>query len=331
MRRKSRKSRRKTAATPSPTGLRGLKSRFTAAVVGPGAIGGVLAARLKRAGAAVVLAGRSKTMTAIRRKGLALTGPHGRTSRIRGWEKKAPRGGVDAVFICVKSSGLRWALRAARRLAGPDTAVVSLLNGVTHIPALRKAFGRRAVIGVCYFAAMRTGPAAVRHMGGGRIDLARTDRNADAANRAARLLRAADFRVNTVRSEERLLWTKAVGNAGINTLGALARKTNGELGAEPAMAELLAGVIREAAGIARASGRPPLTRNMAGPILKGLRAAFDQRNSMLQDIAAGRPTEADEILKPLLLAARRTGRPAPLIGPLYAMIRRLETEVGAAR
>ncbi len=303
--------------------------RMSAAVAGPGAIGGLLAVRLKQAGMAVTLAGRPKTMAAIRRRGLSMTGLRGRTIRIRGWAKEAPKDGVGAIFICVKSSGLAWAVRAARRLAGPDTAVVSLLNGVTHAPALRRAFRRRAVIGVSYIAAMRTGPAAVRHTGGDRIDLARNSNNTRACAKAARRLRAAGFRVRITASEERLLWTKAVGNAAINTLGALTNKTNGELGAEPAIAELLAGVIREAAGIARASGRPPLTRNMAGPILKGLRGAYDQRNSMLQDIAARRRTEADAILKPLLLAARRTGRRARLIGPLYAMIRRLETEIGA--
>jgi 2-dehydropantoate 2-reductase len=113
-------------------------------------------------------------------------------------------------------------------------------------------------------------------------------------------------------------------NAAVNPIGTLTRKTNGQLASEPALRELVCSVVREAAAIARAAGFPPLDIQPTKRVLQGCRAAPNQINSMSQDIEAGRKTEADAILKPLLLSARRTKRSTRYIEPLYRMIRGLE-------
>jgi len=272
---------------------------FTA-VAGPGAIGGTLAVSLRRAGERVLLVGRSLA-------------------------RPRRRPGCRAVLLCVKAAGLRWALHATRGLVGPATPVVSLINGVTHVHPVLKAYGpARAVFGVCHIAALRTG-TTIRHMGGRDIVLAETPANRAACRQAQTLLGKGGWRVRTVPSVERLLWTKLIHNAAINPLGALTRKTNGQLAAEPALRDLLVRVADEAAAVAKAAGHPSLDANPARSILRGCAAAPRQINSMAQDLAAGRPTEADAILRPLLRAARKAGRATRYLEPLYRMIRHLES------
>ncbi|HBL17344.1 MAG: hypothetical protein A2X36_11725 [Elusimicrobia bacterium GWA2_69_24] len=321
------------------------------AVVGPGAIGGLLADSLRRAGRRVILVTRdARAAGALRRGGFAITGPSGRTRSFPRWEAAAPRlkkgRPLDCVLLCVKAPALPETLRRLRAAApkrapspgqrrfppveetvpaGPP--VVCLLNGVGHDRPLRAAFGGRAVLGSCYIASTRTGPRALRHWGGNRILLARTPRNAPAAEAAADILRSAGWDVRLYADEARLLWTKLVYNAAINPLGALLRKTNGEVASHPAMRQLLRAVSREAIAVARAEGHAPAVPGLEGRILRDCLLVPDQRSSMAQDLAAGRPTEADAILKPLILSGRRTGTPTPLLTPLYRMIKKLEEEL----
>lgn len=302
----------------------------TVAVVGPGAVGGLLAASLRRSGLPVLIAARGASSLAGGKGRLTVRDPKGRLSRTGGFlgPAAAPPEGCAAVFLCVKRPDLRRALVPARRLAGPRAPVVSLLNGLGHGAALRRAFGpARCVLGAAYFAARRTGPASVWHTGGDVIALARTPSNRAAVREARRLLAKAGWRVRTVGSEEALLWTKAVLNASVNPLGALTRGSNAALTRHPAMRDLLSRVADEAARVARAAGHPLLSRDPAGDAVRGSRTLLHQFNSMVQDLEAGRRTEADAILRPFISAARRTKTPIRRLEPLYLSIRLLEKEL----
>lgn len=292
-------------------------------VSGPGAIGGLIASRLLDAGHDVTLIARDSAGAArIRRRGLAV----GRR-RIKGWasvtEKLPARTTVDAIFLCVKSPAIRRAIECVRPGVGPETAVISLLNGVTHLAPVRRAFGpRRAVFGSCYIAAMRNAAGAIQHSGGEHILLARGAKNSAALKTAASLLSA--WKVKTVGSEERLLWTKLLYNAAVNPLGALLDRDNGALATDPALRDLVRLVLKEAVDIATRAGHRPLHADMEARVARGCLAVPRQINSMAQDLRAGRETEADAILKPLLDAAQKQGRRATAIEPLYRVLKRLE-------
>ncbi|TBR24761.1 2-dehydropantoate 2-reductase [bacterium] len=307
-----------------------MKPKPWVCVVGPGAVGGVLAASLSKAGFEVRLAARQGGEAhRLARAGLSFEGPDGRRRAVRGLKalgaSPRPAGDCAAVFLCVKARDLAAALPAARAAAGPDTPVVSLLNGVGHERAVRRAAGtRRAVIGSCYFAAMRSGPRAVRHAGGRLVWLAETEANSGAARRAAAVLRAAGWLVALKRDEERLLWTKLVYNAGVNPLAALARRPNGALAEDGALRELTLKALAEARRAAAAAGKRPYPEMTDAKVLAGCRAVPTQLNSMIQDLDAGRPTEAAAILTPLLAAAERRGVPVPALRVLAAAVRSLE-------
>ncbi|MBI5243561.1 MAG: 2-dehydropantoate 2-reductase [Elusimicrobia bacterium] len=309
--------------------MRKIRGSERVAIVGPGALGSVLAASLLRAGCSVALAGAGgRTLGSVRRKGLEVFDPSGKRRLLRGFEVASrPEGPFQAVFLCAKAGGLRQALACARRLCGPETAVVPLSNGVAHLGPLRREFGRNLVAGSVFIAALREAPSKVRHAGGDSIWLAADRGNASALRAARRILRKGGWRVRSVRSAESLLWTKAALNAAINPVGALTMKTNGELAAGPAARELLLETLREALSVLRGRGIRPAFGGLPRILLQGCRATPGQRNSMSQDLLAGRRTEADEILKPFVEEARRVRRPAPLLATLYRAVKRLEKEL----
>ncbi len=297
-------------------------------VVGPGAVGLTLTAGFRRSGERVALLGR--TAAAERRlaaSGFVATASDGRADLVRGGllSARALKAPARAAFFCVKSGDAARAAAAARRWIGPATPVVALQNGLGHEKVFRRAFGpRRTVIGVCYFAADRPAPGDLRLNGGEDVLLARHPGNTAALDAARALLSAAGFRVHIKESEAGMLWTKAAFNAAVNPLGAACAVESGRLADDPALRELSLRALTEAAAAAEAAGHPLDYPDMAEKLLLSGRNAPRQRNSMLQDLAAGRRTEARFILGPLLAAARRHRLKAPTLELLAAVVARLE-------
>ncbi|UPT73480.1 MAG: 2-dehydropantoate 2-reductase [Elusimicrobiota bacterium] len=301
-------------------------------VVGPGAIGLSLAAGLRRTGTAVAILGRNAAAErALARSGFAATHPDGRRETVKGLvPARSLKSPASAALFCVKSGDARRAALAARRWIGPATAVVALQNGIGHEKVFRRAFGpKRTVIGVCYFAADRTGAGELKLNGGEDVLLARRKGNEAALEAARALLTGAGFRVHLKDSEEGMLWTKAAFNAAVNPLGAACAVESGRLEADPALRELSLRALEEATSAAAASGHTLDYPDMAEKLMLSCRNAPKQRNSMLQDLAAGRRTEAKAILGPLLDAARRRRVPAPTLETLAAVIAKLERRLAA--
>ncbi|MDE2510380.1 MAG: 2-dehydropantoate 2-reductase [Elusimicrobia bacterium] len=297
-------------------------------VVGPGAVGLALTAGLRRSGERVALLGRAPAAERrLAASGFAVTSPDGRTDLIRGGllSARALKAPASAAFFCVKSGDAARAAAAARSWIGPATPVVALQNGLGHEKIFRRAFGpRRTVIGVCYFAADRPAPGDLRLNGGEDILLARRPGNTSALESARKFLTRAGFRVHIKESEAGMLWTKAAFNAAVNPLGAVCAVESGRLAEDPALRELSLRALAEAAAAAKAAGHRLDYPDMAEKLLRSGRNAPRQRNSMLQDLAAGRRTEADAILGPLLASARRHRVAAPTLELLAAVVARLE-------
>ncbi len=303
-------------------------------VAGPGAVGRLLAARWALAGLDVLILGRDPAReSALCGAGITFITESGRSQTVRGPRpaRATVPGPSAAAFFCVKCGQVPAAIRTARPWIGPDTVVVGLQNGLGHQSALRRAFGpRRTVLGSLYVAAERRGAHGVAHNGGSTVLLARHPANAEALQTASALLSAGDWEVAVKRDEDRVLWTKLVFNAAVNPLGALAAATNGALAEDPALRRLVGRLAAEAAAVARAAGHPPLYR-MEPLILRGCRNSAGQTNSMLQDLRAGRPTEAPWILGPILREARRRGVPAPGLRTVRRVLSRLETRSRSPR
>ena len=175
------------------------------------------------------------------------------------------------------------------------------------------------MIGSCYFAADRPEHGVITNSWGNKIRLALTDDNADCAFLAQRLLMLGGWDAALKDDEQRLIWTKLIFNAATNPLGALCGVTNGRLAEDEALKEIMLRTLKEAAAESVRLGHVPLYANMDELVVTACRAAPRQRNSMLQDLAAGRKTEIASIADPIT----RGGR-APTLAALARWVRALE-------
>lgn len=295
-------------------------------IVGPGAIGGVLAARWAKALPVAVLGRSASVESKIERNGLTFIQPDGSRRKVKEISSARLLGPTPAaaIFLCVKSGDVRQAASQALPWIGPETTVVALQNGVGHEAPLRRAFGtKRTVIAACYFAADRHSPLEVAHTGGSKISLAANAHNRGALRTAKALLEKGGWTVEIKSDEDRMLWTKLVFNSAVNALGAVSGATNGQLAEDPALRRILLAVLDESLAVARKSGHRTYHSNMKNLLLKNCLALPKQRNSMLQDLQAGRKTESSAILGPLLAASRRAKTPAPILSALNRVIDRL--------
>lgn len=260
------------------------------AVVGPGAIGGLVAALLQRAGHDVVVVARERTARQITEHGLDV-----RTDEYGTWHAplaaatEVPHGA--RVVVAVKAEGIA---DAARLLAGTaPTEVVSLLNGLDHVDVLRAALPGVRVVGATIAGeTLRTGaggfgPALVRHRG----TLLRVVVPDDAAELdLTAALRDTPIEVLTAGTEAEVLWKK------LRFLAPLALLTSTwGTGIGDALTRdqaLTSALLAEIAATATAEGVPTTGGDLHG-ILGGFPAPM--RSSLQADIEAGHEGELDAI------------------------------------
>jgi 2-dehydropantoate 2-reductase len=263
-------------------------------VVGAGAIGLTLAAGLGTAHDVVVLARRAEVADAIARLGVTVVAsgvdiaPDGeiapeREVRVTLRASSDPRAFADreAAIVAVKSHATRAALAPLRGVLPPHALVVSVQNGLDNDLAAREALPEaRFVSGSTSQGAIALGQARVRPIGRGTTTFARDARAAPTSDDLAAAFAAAGLEARVVDDATPLLWRKLVVNAAINLLGALARRTNGDVVTDPDLVPLAQALVAEAAAVAAREGvaidEPWAMVEAAG------RATAANRNSMLQ-------------------------------------------------
>jgi 2-dehydropantoate 2-reductase len=284
------------------------------AVLGPGGVGGLVAAALDRAGTPVTVVAREETAAVIERDGLRV-----RSTRLGDFTAR-PRvvpilsWPVDLLIVATKATTLQLALE---RVLGPRPEIVlPLLNGLEHLGFLRARFGAERVLpGVIRVESDRPAPGLVVHTSPFlRVDLAPDER----AEGVAHLLRAAEIPTRVGDSEAEILWRKLV------RLNALACTTTahdaplGEIRTRPDWRAELTGAVEEGAAVARAEGAPI----EAGDVLDELWEAHEGLTSSMQrDVRAGREPELDAIAGAVLRAGERHGIACPTIAALAEAIR----------
>ncbi|WP_322511928.1 2-dehydropantoate 2-reductase [Chloroflexus sp.] len=311
-------------------------------VVGAGAIGGWLGAKLIQAGAEVTLIARGAHLAAIAANGLAIEYRDGRQEVVRpvlATADMAAAGPHDMVIVAVKAQSLPALAAPMRALYGPDTAVVYAQNGIPWWYFFRHGGpyeGRRIeavdpggviaanteierVIGcVVYPAAAIERPGVIRHIEGNRFTLGEPDGSrSERAVRLSKLLEAAGLRAPVKTDIRNEIWLKLWGNLSFNPISALTRATLDRIIADKGTYELAATMMAEAQQVAEALGvRFPVS------IERRIRMAEEigaHKTSMLQDIEAKRPTEIDAILGAVVELADLTGTPAPTMRAIYAV------------
>jgi 2-dehydropantoate 2-reductase len=288
------------------------------AVLGPGGVGGLLAALLARRGDRVTCLARPATAAHLAGHGLELRSPMLGDAQVAVEASSRLDHPVDVCFVTVKATQLAQAIEAVPAEALGDGLMVPFLNGVDHVAWLRQRYPPGQVVaGTIRVESTRVGPGVIEHaspfaavvLAAGNAPRARVD------ELAARL--AETGLEVTVRDDEALvLWSKLSVLAPIALVSTWTAAPFGE--ARARHRDEAVAVVREIVQAARADG---VELDEAATVAMLDRVPDGMRSSMQKDAEAGRPIELDAIGGTILRAAERAGTPAPVTARLVAELR----------
>lgn len=321
-------------------------------IIGAGAIGGLLAARLARNGEDVTIVARGPQLAAIRDKGLRFIEENGETFAVapRAVESLGDVEGQDLVILGMKAHQVSATASAVPGMLAPQGLVLTAQNGIPwwyfcrtegahegrslesvdpggeiarHLPLDR-------VIGsVVYPAAEISEPGVIRLIEGNRFSLAEIDNSkSDRIQAVSATFTAAGFKAPVVTDIRAEIWTKLWGNLSFNPISALTGATLAGICRNSFTRALAADMMREAQSVGEALGvrfRIPLKKRLAGA-----EAVGEHKTSMLQDIEARRATEAAALVGSIIELGQIVGVATPKIEAVYALVRGLE-DTNAAR
>ena len=320
-------------------------------VVGAGAIGGFMGARLAQKDHEVSLIARGPHLAAIRQNGLRLVqdGEEIVARDVVATDDIAELDVQDIVLLALKSHQIAAVLDKLSAIIGPDTVMVTLQNGIPwwYFQKLPGEYENRVVetvdpggvllngldpdrlLGcIAYPAAVIAEPGVIRHVEGVRFPVGELDgTQSDRAAQVAAILVEAGFKspvLEDIRSE---IWLKLWGNLTFNPISAMTHSTLEAICQFPLTRDLAATMMTEAKDVAEklgASFRVSLERRIEGAEKVG-----KHKTSMLQDVEAGKPLEIDGMLGVVIELARMTGTPIPTLKAVYACVSLLNHTMAA--
>ncbi|TPJ36045.1 2-dehydropantoate 2-reductase [Mesorhizobium sp. B2-6-5] len=264
------------------------------AIVGSGAIGGYVGARLAEAGEHVTFIARGANLDAMSQQGVRLASPIGNLTLrdVKATRRPADVGIVDVVVFAVKLYDLENAAVAAVPLVGTQTRVLTLQNGIDSIDMLANFVPRSQIAGgAAYISVHLESPGVIAHCGrvarfevGGRGD-EMIERLRGACDRAVGI----DLR--TVDDIERVLWTKFVTLSAFSGATSLTRAGIGPILADPEARMFIEQLRDEGAAVATAAGYP-MPDGYDEQVMSFWRTfPPETRSSMAIDFERGKPTE----------------------------------------
>lgn len=311
------------------------------AVVGAGAIGGYLGAKLARSGEEVTFIARNRNLEAINARGFRLiledgTEEHAPTAKAV--QHMADAGPQDAVLLTLKAHQVKDVLPGLRELFGPQTMVVTMINGIPwwYFHKLGGEYeGRRLdsvdpggvidqhiererIIGsVVYPASELIEPGVVKVIEGNRFTLGELDgQRSERIDALSQAMMRAGFKAPVSRDIRSELWIKLWGNLSFNPISALTHATLEQICRFGPTRALAAAMMREAQTVAEKLGvrfKISLEQRIAGAEAVGA-----HKTSMLQDVEHGRALELEALVGSVVELGRITGTPTPTIEAVYA-------------
>ncbi len=320
-------------------------------VVGAGAIGGLVAAKLALGGNTVTVVDVGAHLAAIQKNGLKLEWHDGKveTAKVKAVDKLADAGKQDLVILAVKAHTLEYVVKDIDSVLGPDTIVMTVQNGLpwwyfqklggkydgarleSLDPAgtLTQKIDAKRIIGcVVYPAAGVTAPGVIHHVEGDRFPVGELDgKVTERAKKIHDMFVKAGLKSRVLTDVRSEIWLKAWGNLSFNPISALTHATLVDICQFPETRQLSATMMEEAQNIAKKLGvtfRVSIDKRIAGAEAVGA-----HKTSMLQDVEAGRSLETEALIGSVLEMARLTNTPAPAIEAIYASVKLLNKVIVA--
>jgi 2-dehydropantoate 2-reductase len=313
-------------------------------VIGAGAIGGHIAAKLAAAGESVKVVARGEHLKAICERGLILK-ENGEeiVARVEATDRITEAGGADLIVLGVKAHQLVPIAADVASIVAPTTMLMSAQNGIPwwyffkhggpHEGVRLESVDPGGVIArhlpidaviaaISYQAAEIESPGIIRHIEGHRLPLAEIDgRKTERIVALSELFTRAGFKsppISDVRTE---IWMKLWGNLTFNPVSALSHATLEDICRFPPTRALAAAMMREAQTVGEAFGirfRLSVDKRIAGAESIGA-----HKTSMLQDIEHGRAIEIDALLGSVIELARLADVAIPHLDAIYAVTKLL--------
>ena len=293
------------------------------AVFGAGAVGAYLGSRLAAARAEVHLIARGAHLAALRERGLTLITPDGvTTTSVWATDDPASIGLVDIVLFCVKSFDTDDAVEQLPGLIGPDTAVISIQNGIANEAKIAAKIGAEHVLGAAtYILAAIESPGVIRS-GSARIVIGelREGPPSERVRWIVELARAGGIDAVATHDARLAKWEKYVLLVAFSAVSAATQLTVGDIRASAAASGMLRAIMTEAWSIGRATG-VPLPDDLVDRAYKLVLAQDDDEGTSLRhDLLTGHRMELDALQGTLRRLGRETGIPTPWTDAAYAVL-----------
>jgi len=316
------------------------------AVIGAGAIGGLVGAKLALAGEDVTFMVRGANLDAIRDNGIKLISAEGDEQvarNVKATNDYAKAGPQDIVILAMKAHQVEAVANDVPKLFGPETVVVTMQNGIPYwyfhkhggvlAGSVVRSVDPNGIVGekipagrvlgcVVYPASELIAPGVVKHIEGERFPVGELDGSpSERVNRVSACMTQAGFKspvLDNIRAE---IWLKLWGNLTFNPISSLTHSTLVDICQYPLTRELASAMMREAQAVANKMGiefRVTLEKRIAGAEKVG-----KHKTSMLQDVEAGRAPEIDALVGAVVELARLTETPTPHIDTVYALVKLL--------
>ncbi len=294
-------------------------------IMGTGGVGGYYGGLLAKQGNDVTFISRGAHLYAIRHEGLKVTSVHGDFTVFpaNATDDPSQLGPVDLILFCVKTYGTDEAAETIRPAVGPQTAVMSLQNGVEAAERIGKVVGLDHVIGATtWLSAAVEAPGIIRQvsqfrrivfgeLGGGRS--ARIQSIYEVLNQTG-------ITVEISEDIQKVLWTKLVFIAAVSSIGSLTRLPMGNYRSVSEARSLLSSIMQEVESVARAQG-VRLDEDVVQGWLKFIDDAAPQiKPSMQLDVEAGHRTELESMIGVVGRKGRERGIPTPIADFVYASL-----------
>ena len=317
---------------------------MSVAVVGAGAIGGLLGAYLSRSGEEVMLIARGPHLAAMKSRGITVRSAGQQfTAHPECTDDIGAISRADVVFLTLKAHSISAVAEAIGSALAETACVVGAQNGIPwwyfddkHLESVDPGgviarniqYGK--VVGcIAYPAAQVVEPGVIVHLEGNRFTLGEPDGSrSERVQAISSMLAKSGLKapVNTrIRNE---IWLKLLGNATLNPLSALTRASLADMVTSPITRDLVQTLMEEVDAVATAQGvEVPLT---IGKRMAGAAATGQHKTSMLQDLEAGRPLEVDALVGAVVELAGSAGVPVPALSVIYRLVKLLDERTRAA-
>ena len=297
-------------------------------IVGAGAVGAYIGARMAHAGFDVTLFARGPHLHAMQERGVLVKSNQGDfEARPAVAGSLAEVGPVDVVILAVKAHSLPQLAPQLKPMLRTDTVVVSTQNGIPwwyflgfggefegmrleHVDpggVIAEAIERSSVLGaIVYFSTETLAPGVIQHIDGNRISLGEPDgTRSDRCRRMAEALIASGLRCPVTTRIRQEILVKLLGNASFNPVSALTRATLVQMVRDPGVSTVIRNIMQEVEAVSRKLGLTlpvSIDQRMAGAEKVG-----EHKTSMLQDLEAGRPLELDALVGAVVELGDRVG------------------------